>query len=180
MDKAREELLVVRCQLGERQAFAELVAAWHPRLWTYVRWRVGGAGAAEDVVQEIWVAVVRNLPRLRRTDQFAPWLYTIASRAVTDHRRRIGARPAEVPLEAEPVADDPIGGSGVLDRPGLVRGLRELPAVDREALVLFHLGDLPLDEVARMVDAPVGTVKSRLARARRVLRDRMSEQGEQR
>ena len=59
-----DELLVVRCRLGERDAFAELVRAWHPPVWNYVR-RMVGPGAADDVTQEVWLAVVRGLPRLR-------------------------------------------------------------------------------------------------------------------
>lgn len=58
-----DELLVVRCQLGERDAFAELVRAWHPAIERYVGRML--ARPDDDVVQEIWLAVVKGLPRLR-------------------------------------------------------------------------------------------------------------------
>jgi RNA polymerase sigma factor (sigma-70 family) len=78
------------------------------------------------------------------------------------------------------VVDDPAAASGLLDRSVLVQSLSELPTVDREALVLFHLGDMPLEQIASVVNAPVGTVKSSLSRARRALRDRLLEKGYQR
>ncbi|WP_305075870.1 RNA polymerase sigma factor [Microtetraspora sp. AC03309] len=93
-----DELLVVRCQLGERAAFTELVAAWHVPVWTYVR-RMLDAERADDVAQEIWLAVIRGLPRLRDPGRFAPWLFTIARRAVTDRLREEYAR-AEAPTGA--------------------------------------------------------------------------------
>src|SRR5262245_17529068 len=87
-----DELLVVRCQLGERGALAELVRAWHDPVWTYVR-RMLGPADADDVTQEVWLAVVRGLPRLRQPDRFAPWLFTVARRAVTNRLRAEYARP---------------------------------------------------------------------------------------
>lgn len=70
-----DELLVIRCQLGERDAFAELVHLWHVPVWTFVR-RMLDEERADDVAQEVWVAVLRGLPRLAGPDRFAPWLFT--------------------------------------------------------------------------------------------------------
>jgi RNA polymerase sigma-70 factor (ECF subfamily) len=161
-----DELLVVRCRLGERDAFAELVRTWHPPVWNYVR-RMVGPGAADDVTQEVWLAVVRGLPRLRQPERFTPWLFTIARRAVTNRLREEYARP-EAPGDAEPATADPA--EALVDRAELVAGLAALPAREREVLILFHLQDLPLDTCAEICGVPVGTVKSRLNRARRLLR----------
>ncbi|MEV0973869.1 RNA polymerase sigma factor [Microtetraspora glauca] len=168
-----DELLVVRCQLGERAAFTELVAAWHVPVWTYVR-RMLDAERADDVAQEIWLAVIRGLPRLRDPGRFAPWLFTIARRAVTDRLREEYAR-AEAPTGAEPTADDPV--QAVVDRAGLVSALSDLPVVEREILVLFYLEDLSLEDCAEICQVPVGTVKSRLNRARRMSRDHLIQKG---
>ena len=81
-----DELLVVRAQLGERDAFADLVRAWHDPLTSYVR-RMLDAGRADDVVQEVWLAVVRGLPRLRDPARFPPWLFSIARRVVINRLR---------------------------------------------------------------------------------------------
>jgi RNA polymerase sigma-70 factor (ECF subfamily) len=168
-----DELLVVRCRLGEREAFAELVRTWHDPVWNYVR-RMLGPSRADDVAQEVWVAVVRGLPRLREPGRFAPWLFTIARRAVADRLREEYARP-EIPLEEERASADPA--DALVDRADLLAGLSGLPVREREVLVLFYLQDLSLEDCAQICGVPAGTVKSRLSRARRVLRDQLTERG---
>jgi RNA polymerase sigma-70 factor (ECF subfamily) len=171
-------LLVVRCQLGEREAFRELVAVWHPPLWRYVRGMVGSSHLADDLVQEAWVAAVRGLPRLRQPERFAPWLFTIARRAVTDHVRQTYRAPETTVEDATAVAaDDELG--GVLTTMRIEAGLVALPPLEREVLILFHLQDLPLASCAEVLGVPVGTVKSRLHRARRMLRARLAEKGDE-
>lgn len=168
-----DELLVVRCQLGERDAFAELVRAWHDPVWTYVR-RMLGPAEADDLTQEVWLAVVRGLPRLRQPDRFAPWLFTVARRAVTNRLRAEYARP-EIVGDTEPSGPDPA--DRVLDRAELAAGLAEVPVRERETLILFYLGDQSLQSCAEICAVPVGTVKSRLSRGRRMLRDALVEKG---
>ncbi|MFD1540773.1 RNA polymerase sigma factor [Nonomuraea guangzhouensis] len=171
-----DELLVVRCQLGERAAFTELVAAWHVPVWSYVR-RMLDADRADDVTQEIWLAVIRGLPRLKDPGRFTPWLFTIARRAVTN-RLREQYGEAETPAPQEPIAEDSI--TALVDHAELVAGLSGLPALEREILVLFYLEDLSLEDCADICAVPVGTVKSRLNRARRLLREHLIEKGFQR
>ncbi|MCG5219988.1 sigma-70 family RNA polymerase sigma factor [Streptosporangium sp. KLBMP 9127] len=168
-----DELLVLRCRLGEREAFAELVGAWHGPVWRYVRGMLG-AERADDVAQEVWLAVIRGLPRLKEPGRFVPWLFTIARRAVTNRLREEYAR-AETAARQEPVAPDQI--TALVDRAELVAGLAGLPVLEREILVLFYLEDLSLDDCAEICAIPAGTVKSRLNRARRLLRDHLTEKG---
>ncbi|WP_432250345.1 RNA polymerase sigma factor [Streptomyces sanyensis] len=169
-------LLVVRCQLGEREAFRELVAVWHPPLWRYIRGLVDSPHLADDLAQEAWVAVVRGLPRLRQPERFAPWLFTIARRTVTDLLRQTYRAPETAMEEAATVvADDELG--GVLTTMQIEAGLAALPPLEREVLILFHLEDLPLTSCAEVLGVPAGTVKSRLHRARRMLRTHLAEKG---
>ncbi|MFF3666056.1 RNA polymerase sigma factor [Microtetraspora malaysiensis] len=169
-----DELLVVRAQLGERAALAELLARWRVPVWTYVR-RMLDAERADDVTQEIWLAVVRGLPRLREPGWFAPWLFTIARRSVTDRLRGEYAWAKETPLVDDVVAEDPA--EAMVDRAALVSFLADLPVLEREILVLFYLEDLPVEECADICRIPTGTVKSRLNRARRLLREHLEEKG---
>jgi RNA polymerase sigma factor (sigma-70 family) len=162
-----DELLVVRAQLGEHTAVARLVREWHEPVWTYVR-RMLDAERADDVTQEIWLAVLRGLPRLREPARFAPWLFTIARRAVSDRLREEYAR-AERVQEAEPIVEDPA--EAMVERAELIAALSELPVAEREILVLHYLEDLPVEDCAQICGIPVGTVKSRLSRARRHLRE---------
>ncbi|MFC7648325.1 RNA polymerase sigma factor [Streptosporangium lutulentum] len=106
--------------------------------------------------------------------RFAPWLFTIARRAVANRLREEYGRP-EVLVEEERASADPA--DGLVDRAELLTGLSELPVREREILVLFHLEDLSLEDCAEVCAIPVGTVKSRLSRARRMLRDHLTEKG---
>ena len=165
--------VVVRCQVGEREAFGELVGQWHGVVWGYVRGMVGRDEVADDVAQEVWVAVVRGLPRLREPAGFAGWLFTIARRAVMNHLRDRYAGPAVEGAWAH-TAEEPAGedlAEQVIRRTDLVRWLAEVPLVEREVLVLFHLEEMSLEECAQVLGVPVGTVKSRLFRARRMVRE---------
>ncbi|MET7328266.1 sigma-70 family RNA polymerase sigma factor [Nonomuraea sp. NPDC005650] len=175
-----DELLVVRAQLGERAALAELVERWRVPVWTYVR-RMLDAERADDVSQEVWLAVIRGLPRLREPARFAPWLFTIARRSVTD---RLRSQYAREELTARDVAaEDPVSGTvasmveAIVDRAELVSALSALPVLEREILVLFYLEDLSVEDCAQICRIPAGTVKSRLNRARRLLRAHLEEKG---
>lgn len=172
-----DELLVVRAQLGERAALAELVDHWRLPVWTYVR-RMLDAQRADDVAQEVWLAVVRGLPRLREPGRFAPWLFTIARRSVTDRLRDEYSRADDQTAADEPFVDDPV--EAVVDRTELVAALARLPVLERETLVLFYLEDLSVEVCAQICAVPAGTVKSRLSRARRMLRELLEERGYQR
>jgi RNA polymerase sigma-70 factor (ECF subfamily) len=169
----RDTLLVVDAQLGDRRALAELVGRWHEPVWRYVRRMLGGPGVADDVSQEVWAGVLKALPRLRQPDRFAPWLFTIARRSVMD-RLKSEYRP-EDPTESDRPVDDHV--DAVLDRAQVVEGLAGLPVREREVLVLFYLHDLALEDCAQVLEVPVGTVKSRLSRARELLRHRLIDKG---
>jgi RNA polymerase sigma factor (sigma-70 family) len=167
-----DELLVVRCQLGEREAFAELVRSWHPVVERYVGRMLGGSD--DDVVQEIWLAIFKGLPRLRRPDRFTPWLFVIARRAVMNQLRDAYRRPEPGPIDDPPGIDET---ESVADREAIVGALVALPVREREVLMLFYLEDLPLDTCAQICAVPVGTVKSRLSRARKLLHNELIRKG---
>ncbi len=167
---ARDAWLVVRCQLGERESFDALIDRWHGPLWTYARRVTGADDAAHDVVQDVWLRVLRGLPGLRDPLRLRPWLFGIARRVLMDRLRAQYAAPP--PSEVDPEALPTEGPAGELeaDAAALQTGLDCLPVVEREVLTLFYLHELSLAEVAELLAVPVGTVKSRLHRARRMLR----------
>jgi RNA polymerase sigma-70 factor (ECF subfamily) len=169
----RDALLVVRAQLGDRRSLAELVGYWHEPVWRYVRRMLDRPGLADDVSQEVWAAALKALPALKQPERFAAWLFTIARRSVMDHLRE-KYREADL-LDGDPAGSDEV--AGVLDRAQVAEGLAGLPVCEREVLILFYLHDLALGECAQVLAVPVGTVKSRLFRARRLLRDHLIEKG---
>ena len=79
-----EELLVLRSLEGDRQALGELVTCWHPRLWRHAYCLIGNREAAEDVVQETWMAIVKGLSRLDAAGAFAGWAYRIVANKCVD------------------------------------------------------------------------------------------------
>jgi RNA polymerase sigma factor (sigma-70 family) len=172
-----DALLVIRCQLGEPEAFDALVLRWHPSLSRYIKGLLPNDHAADDVVQELWIGVLRGITRLREPEALAPWLFSIARRAAMTRLRQRYASAVEVPFGAS----DEVGAAEIPldpaedDWPTLERHLDQLPVVEREVLVLFYLKEMSLQDLSTVLDIPVGTVKSRLHRARRQLRARVGE-----
>lgn len=166
-----DELLVVRCQLGEPAAFEDIVRLWSDRLLRYLE-RIAGRDVAEDLAQEVWVRALRSIIRLRDGTKLRAWLFGIAHNVAMD---RFRARYAEEAMRAavqdapepEPVTD--AEARSLL----LNEELGRLPLIEREALTLFHLEGLSLAELADVQAVPIGTVKSRLFRARQMLRSNM-------
>jgi RNA polymerase sigma factor (sigma-70 family) len=173
-DPRTDEAIVLRCQLGERDAFDALVARWHPLVWRYLSRVTGNRDAAADAAQDVWLGVVRGIARLRDATKFRPWIFGIARRTVMDRLRAQYAAPAMDPIEVEDIphvdaADD------ADDLARLDDELDRLPIIEREVLTLFYLRELSLVEIAGITAVPVGTVKSRLFRARQQLRARLTE-----
>jgi RNA polymerase sigma factor (sigma-70 family) len=174
-DRAADELLVVRCQLGEPAAFDALIAQWHRPLWAYVRRMTGDDQEAQDVQQDVWLRVIRGIGRLRDGARLRGWLFGIARRALMDRLRREYAAPATSDVDPGELAQEPEPIDNEADLTALSTALDTLPTIERDALTLFYLRDLSLAELADAMSVPVGTVKSRLHRARRLLRAAMDE-----
>ena len=173
MDNARErvidELLVMRCQEGGREAFDLLVRRWQRRLWHYARRLTGNSDAAWDVTQETWIAILRQIRKLSDPAWFAAWAYRIVRNKCADHARKAGRRRklAEALAERQRANDDP-----PREGPGdtVADALRRLPVDRQELLALKYGADLNIIEIALVLGIPAGTVKSRLDTAREQLR----------
>ena len=165
-----DELLVVRCQLGERAAFHDLVRRWSGPLHRYALKLADDPELANDLTQEVWLRAVQGMGRLRDAAQFRPWLFGIAHRTFMDRLRVRYAMPMDTGVDLDELsAADDTGTDEDLDR-ALTLGMASLPIVEREVLTLFYLEELSLAEIAGALGIPVGTVKSRLFRARALLR----------
>jgi RNA polymerase sigma factor (sigma-70 family) len=174
---ADDELLAIRCQLGEPAAFDDLIARWHAPLWSFVRRLVGNDDEAQEIFQDVWVRVIRGLPRLRDGAKLRAWLFGIARRTLMDRLRQEYARSPTVDIDVDEIAADPLTVGDSEELPQLEGALAELPIIEREVVTLFYLQELSLNEIAEALKVPVGTVKSRLFRARRLLRQAMSTRG---
>jgi RNA polymerase sigma factor (sigma-70 family) len=175
-----DELLVIRCQLGERAAFDELTERWHPPLWKYLRRVTGTDDAAKDVAQDVWLRVLRGIARLRDGSRLRPWLFGIARRALMDRLRQQYAGLVDSDIDVAELAADQTTDSPEQEIADMEHELERLPVTEREVLTLFYLRELSLAEVAEVIGVPVGTVKSRMFRARRLLRQALDSKGTQR
>ena len=171
-----DELLAVRCQLGEAAAFDDLIARWHGPLWGFVRSLSGDDEAAREILQDVWVRVIRGIPRLRDGSKLRAWLFGIARRTVMDRLRDQYARSPPVDVDVDEIPSE-TAADDIHDREALEDALGRIPLVEREAVTLFYLQELSLSEIAEALNVPVGTVKSRLFRGRRLLRQHMTERG---
>lgn len=177
VSRSRDELLAVRCQLGEQEAFDELIARWHGPLWAFVRRLTGADDLAHDTVQDIWLRVLPGIDSLRDGARLRAWLFGIARRAVMDRMRQKyrDARFVDDDVDALTATEEPWPSPRDLEA---VEGeLAALPIAERELLTLFYLRELSLTELAEVLAIPVGTVKSRLFRARALLRAQLTAQG---
>ncbi len=168
---AQDEELVRRFVAGDTDAFTELMAAHEDRVFAICMRMLRDREAALDAVQDTFIAVFRKAGRFSGRSAFSTWLYRVAVNTCYDSLRRQRRRPT-VPL---PEHSDPADSAGEDDfrsvevRPDIAAALAELPAEFRAAVVLADLEDLPLQEVGDILGVPVGTVKSRVFRGRRLL-----------
>ncbi|MCC7044855.1 MAG: sigma-70 family RNA polymerase sigma factor [Acidobacteria bacterium] len=165
-----DELLAIRCQLGEREAFDALIDRWHEPLWRYARRLAGTDDAASEVVQDVWLRVLRGIARLREPARLRSWLFGITRRVLMDRLRLRYANLDVVPVDDVELATAEAADDIEAELESMQEALMRLPLVEREVLTLFYLRELTLVEVAEILEVPAGTVKSRLHRARILLR----------
>ena len=172
---------IIAASLRDGTLFAEIFERRFPEIYRYVARRLGPDDAA-DVVGEVFATAFR-----RRTDydtqrfDARPWLYGIATRLIRHHRHSERRRLLLLSRSHEGVASE--GGFARADErldaerlmPAIVEALLILPAGDRDTLLLFAWADLTYEQIAAALGIPVGTVRSRLNRARNSLKTSLKE-----
>ncbi|MDX6218948.1 MAG: hypothetical protein QOJ48_629 [Frankiales bacterium] len=150
----------------------DLYAATSARLVGLLTAMGGSAEEAEDVCQEAWSRLVPRWDRVRRYDDPEAWVRSVAVRLLISRARRRAVARKFLPVLADrSVVPGPAGTS--VD---LAAALAVLPLEQRAVVVLHHALDLPVEEVARLLGVPLGTVKSRLSRGRAALAVLLSEE----
>jgi RNA polymerase sigma-70 factor (ECF subfamily) len=176
--RARDEWLALRCQLGEAEAFAELVREMERPLLYYATKLLRDENKAFDVLQEVWLTVFRQVRRLRDPRTLRTWLYRIAHGRIIDRIRQDLSREKIEQERADSFAEADKGPSfRDEDAAAIHRALDALDARHREVLVLHFLEDLSIAEVAAVVGCPEGTVKSRIYHAKKALKDALVRGG---
>ncbi|MER6347051.1 sigma-70 family RNA polymerase sigma factor [Streptomyces sp. NPDC001595] len=164
---------------GDTEAVERFVRALHRDVLRYVAHLCADPQAVDDLAQDTFLRALGSLHRFEGRSSARAWLLSIARRAVVDSHRHASARPrlsdvADWQLAVEHA--QPRGLPGFDDGVALLDLLAALPDERREAFVLTQLVGLPYAEAAALSDCPVGTVRSRVARARATLLDLLDEQ----
>ena len=173
VERSIDEYLVVSARLGDRAAFGRLAARWQKKLLVHA-WRLtGDEQMAQDAVQEGWIEIVRGIGRLQDSRAFPAWAYRIVTRRCARLIGRVQrGRRLDAALAAETGAEaGDSGPSTGVDVDLVRRALRRLPAPQQAAVALFYLEEMSIGEVAAALDAPMGTIKTRLMHARARLRE---------
>ena len=178
--------LVARAREGDREAFSELVRRYHERIFNTVYALVGDRDDADDLTQEVFLKAYRSLSGFRGQSRFYTWLYRIGvNRCLDWMKSRNRRRDLSLEREGWDGFEDPVGGTrpeasdarvqrGELQTI-LKRALETLAPEYRSAVVLREIDGLAYEEIACVLGCSVGTVKSRLFRARMKLRGVLEE-----
>ncbi|MCT1449861.1 RNA polymerase sigma factor [Corynebacterium sp. p3-SID1194] len=176
MDREREQELVARAQAGDEKAFADLIYDAKRRMWAVAMSVTGNSHDAEDAMQNAMISAWKNIDRFQPQARFSTWMYRITSNAALELLRKRRDIPDD-----DAGADTPDASAPIQQRITTTMVVREaLETLDpdfKEVLVLREYGGLTYDELAAQQGIPVATVKSRLNRARRKLKDALVAQG---
>lgn len=172
---AEEVTLLRRLSAGDRRAFEALYAFYQARLFRYTLRMSGSPEMAEDVVQEVFLALIRGARGYDASrGPLSAWLFGTARHLLC---RQWGMAGVDEELDEDTAAPevDPLEGLEQAERVARLRAaLAALPAVYREAVVLCEMEELDYAEVAALLDVPIGTVRSRLHRGRAMLARRLN------
>ena len=171
--------LVERAQAGDHEAFSVLVRGSFDRVLGIARLVLRDPDRAQDAAQEALVLSWKHIRALRDADAWDAWLYRLTVRACYRSARQVGRRD-HVELLVLPdasVAFEDDFSVSVVERDRLLSAVDRLPIEQRTLIVLRFYADLPLPEVAAILDIPVGTAKSRLHRCLATLRRTLAAEG---
>jgi RNA polymerase sigma-70 factor (ECF subfamily) len=194
MSEQTDEQLMQAYREGNPRAFELLLARHERKVWNFLRRSVGDATTAEDLLQEVFLRVIRaqaDSVDWRGEARFTTWVYTIARNLCIDHARRAvhrDARSLDAPTRADDeagetmhdrLADDGRDAEGLVSdgqvRARVDEAVAALPPDQREVFLLREVMDMPFAEIAAVVGAPEPTVKSRMRYALERLREALED-----
>jgi RNA polymerase sigma-70 factor (ECF subfamily) len=184
-ERTADQLLVARAQKGDKRAFDLLVLKYQQKVANLISRYIRDPSEVMDVSQDAFLKAYRALPAFRGESAFYTWLYRIAVNTVKNHLVAQGRRPPGDDVEAEVAEQMDMGQrlreSGTPERHALTdeiartvqEALDELPDDLRTAIVLREFEGMSYEEIATAMDCPIGTVRSRIFRAREAIDKRL-------
>lgn len=186
MDATQEPILIQRSQKGDTRAFNELYRLYEKRIYNFALRMSGNQDDAEDICQETFIRVYNAIGSFRGDAHFSTWVFRIAHNVFLDMRKKSRAHPVSslddaLELEESDVhrqVEDPnpqpqeVALSSELTKL-LQEAIDELPDYQKMMVVMYHTQNLSYEQIADVLQLPIGTVKSRLNRARLALKGRL-------
>jgi RNA polymerase sigma-70 factor (ECF subfamily) len=188
-----ERSLLKRLRDRDERAFRELVAAHRDRVFNIAFRMLGNRQHAEDVAQEVFITVFKHIDTFREESKFSTWLYRVA---VNHSKNRIKYLSRRHEKDRDEINDDTTSGSsgngaigasvpsspqraleGAQMETVLAKAIKELDPEQAEVIILRDIEELSIEEICAITELPDGTVKSRLHRARLVLRKKLQRHG---
>ncbi len=172
--KLAEEVLLLRCQVGDKNALAELIERYQRPLRYFISRLLDDSELTEDIFQDTWLTVIRQMHGLREPDAFSTWLYRIARNKVYHQlrKKRVWSELNEDMAVSNENEDDVVS---LEDAAQIHRCLKELRPEHKEVLMLRFLEQMSYQQIAEVLDCNLGTVKSRVYYAKRALKEELEK-----
>ena len=184
---AEEKALIERCKRGDLAAFNDLVRKYEKQVYNFAYRLTGNYDDANDVAQDAFLRVFNAISTFRGDASFSTWLFRITTNVFLDERKRAKAHPhasldeyleldeSSVARQIEDPSPTPEAVLEESERAQLLqRAIGGLPEYQRAMVTLYHGQQKSYEEIAEIMDLPIGTVKSRLNRARLALKEKLS------
>jgi len=173
-DKLIEQVLILRCQIGDKDALAELIERYQAPLRYFISRLSANPETAEDIFQDTWLTVIRRIHSLKKTDAFSTWLYRIARNKVYQQFRR-KRKLSELNENIAVPNDTENDVFSTEDAAKIHRYLKELLPEYKEVLMLRFLEQMSYAQISQVINRSLGTVKSRIHYAKLTLKKEMEK-----
>ncbi len=171
MTQAEEDLLVLSAQNGDHKAFSSLFRLYHKPLIGFAVKLSNNNEIASDAVQDAWIKAAKNIRQLNDPRAFKSWIYRLVRWKLLDSLKKQAIEGSRLEVLDEETMANNLDSGSVKDEE-LSAAINRLPNVEKQIIYLFYLDEMKITEISIILEIPVGTVKSRLNRARQLLKEK--------
>jgi len=182
--------IIQQCREGRPEGFAWLLEEYGTRLYAYFLRTTGSAADAEDLLQELFLKLIKKIKSYRHQGRFENWVFRLAANMARDHARRLRRKPilfsqySPESDNSEPAANVPSTAASPYEQlqaheqqEQLDQALKQLSSLDREIILLRHYGQLSFKEIAEHFQIPIGTALAKVHRGLKRLRELVAQSG---
>ncbi len=174
MNQAEQDLLVLTAQSGNQQAFALLFKRYHKPLVSFAIKLSNDSELSNDAAQDAWITIAKNIRQLKDPRAFRSWIYRLVRWKLTDLLRKRSREGYQLKQLNEKITSNLVENKRDDDET-LSVALSRLPSIEKQIIHLFYLDEMKIAEISLVLEIPAGTVKSRLSRARQMLKQKYQQ-----